>query len=73
MEIGVHGNNGKNVISNVVKEENGSEEDIVPIPCPKKGAKTARVQLKNLNHVKDCLLVLSIVNYPNGELGALVV
>ena len=53
MGIGGHGNNGKNVISNVVKEENGSEEDIVPIPCPKKGAKTARVQVKNLNRVKD--------------------
>ena len=72
MEIGDHGNHGKNVISNVVKEENGSEEDIVPIPCLKKEARTVRVLVKNLNHVKDCLLVLSIVNYPNGELGHLV-
>ena len=72
MENGDHGNHGKNVISNVVKEENGSEEDIVLIQCLKKGARSVRVQVKNLNHVNDCLLVLSIVNYPNGELGHLV-
>ena len=73
MEIGGHGDNGKNVMSSAAMEENVSEEGIASIPCPKKGVKTARAHLKNTNHVKICHLVLLIVSYPNGELGHLVV